>query len=204
MSIVTEREPTPVDETSETRCNPDASVADALREEGESDAIIELDAVSLDPASLDEAVKQQLHEAEQKVLRYQAELENFRRRTRRELEESLKYANQSLIADLLPVLDNVQRACESADASDSGTGLREGVTMVAQQLEEVLTRHHCPRIDAEGTEFDPLLHEAIAQQPSDDVPAGSVMLVAQRGYRLHERVVRPAQVIVSSGPAEST
>ncbi|MDA0657924.1 MAG: nucleotide exchange factor GrpE [Planctomycetota bacterium] len=149
-------------------------------------------------------LESQLQEAQQRVLRAQAELENSRRRMRREMEEERRYASQSLIGDLLPVLDNVCRAVESAEKTDPDSSLLQGVRMVSRLLEDVLARHHCPRIVALGKEFDPTEHEAIAQQPSDSVPTGNVSFVAQEGFRLHDRVVRPAQVIVSSGPASAS
>lgn len=169
-----------------------------------------LDSVENDSSSMSSApdamiaqLETQLQEAQQRVLRAQAELENSRRRMRREMEDERRYASQSLITDLLPVLDNVCRAVESAEKADPDSSLLQGVRMVSRLLEDVLARHHCPRIIALGKEFDPTEHEAIAQQPSDSVPTGSVMFVAQEGFRLHERVVRPAQVIVSSGPASA-
>ena len=100
--------------------------------------------------------------------------------------------------DTLPVLDNMQRAISAAEkAADAGT-LLEGVKMVASSLEAVLARHACVRIQALHQPFDPAFHEAIGQQPSREFPPQTVMLVAQEGYMLHDRVVRPAQVIVST------
>lgn len=145
----------------------------------------------------------QLAQMQDRLLRSQAELDNFRKRARRELDDERKYANMTLLRDLLPVVDNVTRATDAAEkASETGT-LIEGVKMVAQQLQTVLERHHCKRIEALHQPFDPNLHEAIMQQPSEEHPANTVILVAQPGYQLHDRVVRPAQVIVSQGkPAE--
>ena len=107
-----------------------------------------------------------------------------------------------LIRDLLPVLDNLQRAIAAEQGSENN-GLLQGVQMVADQLTMTLDQHHCKNIAAEGEPFDPMRHEALLQQPSDEHPAGTVMQVAQTGYQLHDRVIRPAHVIVSQGPAES-
>jgi molecular chaperone GrpE len=96
------------------------------------------------------------------------------------------------------VLDNIQRAIAAAEKSPSGNGLLDGVRLVAQSLETVLARHDCRRVDALGKPFDPAFHEAISQQPSADHPPGTVIMVVQDGYVLHDRVVRPAQVIVST------
>lgn len=140
-----------------------------------------------------------LREANDRNLRTQAELENFRKRARRELEEEKRYAALPLMRDVLQVVDNLQRAIEAAEKSQSGAALLEGVKMVAVQLASVLEQHHCRTIPAAGAAFDPQWHEAIGQMPSADVAAGHVALVARSGYTLHDRVVRPAQVLVSLG-----
>lgn len=139
--------------------------------------------------------------AEARVLRAHAELENYRKRASRHLEEEKKYAPLPLIRDLLPVVDNLERAIQSVGQEGGSAQLVEGVKMVAQLLTMTLERHHCRRIEAHGAPFDPHVHEAIAQIPSAQVPPGTVLEVAQTGYQLHDRVVRPAQVIVSGRPA---
>ncbi|HEV3025116.1 MAG TPA: nucleotide exchange factor GrpE [Pirellulales bacterium] len=148
-----------------------------------------------------ERLRQELEEARERLLRAQADLENLRKRTRRELEEERRFANLPLLTDLLPVIDNVGRAIQAAEKAAEGGALLEGVKLVAQQLDSVLTRHHCKRIAALGGPFDPHLHQAIVQQPSAEHPAGTVLVVAQEGYQLHDRVLRPAQVVVSSASA---
>jgi len=141
-----------------------------------------------------------LEDASDRVLRAQAELENYRKRARRELEDERRYAALPLLRDLLPVLDNLRRAIDAAEKSSQGGGLLDGVRLVVQSFESVLARHDCKRIEALGKPFDPTFHEAISQQPSADHPPGTVLFVAQDGYLLHDRVVRPAQVIVSTLP----
>jgi molecular chaperone GrpE len=142
-----------------------------------------------------------LEDASDRVLRAQAELDNYRKRARREMEDERRYATLPLLRDLLPVLDNIQRAITAAEKSPAGNGLLDGVRLVAQSLETVLARHDCRKVEALGKPFDPAFHQAISQQPSNDHPPGTVVLVAQDGYVLHDRVVRPAQVIVSTSPA---
>ncbi len=144
------------------------------------------------------SLRTELQEAKDRALRIQAELENYRRRAAREMQEERRYANLSLMRDLLPVLDNMARAIEAAEKTHDAAGLLEGVKMVGRQLEEVLQRHQCVRIQALHEPFDPHLHEAISQQPSDEHPVGTVVLETQTGFQLHDRVVRPSQVIVSS------
>jgi molecular chaperone GrpE len=158
----------------------------------------------------DEAFAQSLSNADQltadlaaandRVLRLQAEMQNLRNRTSREIADERKYSALPVLRDLLPVIDNIDRAIEAAEKAGEADNLLEGFRLVRQQLMTTLSRHQCEPIPADGQPFDPHFHQAILQQPSADVPAGYVMMVTQPGYKLHERVVRPAQVIVSSGP----
>jgi molecular chaperone GrpE len=143
-----------------------------------------------------------LQEAEREILRVRAELENFRKRMQRETDQQLKYANVPLVRDLVDVVDNLKRAAEAANSDASNTeALRNGVELVTQQLLSVLTKYGCKPIDSVGTEFDPNVHEAIAQMPSEEFAAGMVAQEVALGYLLHDRVVRPSTVIVSTGPA---
>jgi len=144
----------------------------------------------------------ELARAQDRVLRLQAELDNVYKRSRRELDDRLRYANFDLVQQLLPVIDNIERAIEAAGSGET-SGLLEGVQLVAQQLQAVLATHHCTPIEALHQPFDPNLHEAISQQPSDEYPPGTVILVTQTGYQLHDRVVRPPQVIIASAPSNA-
>lgn len=139
----------------------------------------------------------QLRDAEERLLRTQAELENFRKRARREYDDAQRYREIDLLRDLLPVLDNVRRAIEASEKTADVETLRSGFRMTAQQIEKLLDSHGCKTIETEGRPFDPAVHDAILQQVVPGVAAGTVVGVASQGYRLHDRVVRPAQVIVS-------
>ena len=125
------------------------------------------------------------------------------------MEEQGRYAALPLLQDILGVVDNLQRAIDAAENSaaekseQQTAGLREGVKMVAAQMAGVLSKQHCEPIEAIGLPFDPHLHEALAEIPHDKYAAGLVALVARQGYRLYDRVVRPAQVLVSKGPASA-
>jgi len=141
-------------------------------------------------------LQQELSEANEKALRVQAELENYRKRARREMEEERRYALLPFAKDLLTVVDNLERAIASGG---EGGGLLDGVKMVSAQLQNVLNQHQCVRIETVGQPFDPNVHQAIAQEPSSEHPAGTVTREAQSGYKLFDRVVRPAQVFVSTG-----
>ncbi len=157
------------------------------------------------PEQVVDLLEQQMVELRDRELKAQAELENFRKRIYRETEQTLKYAASPLIKDLVEVLDNLARATDAAGANAANTtetaSLVEGVRMVQQQLLGVLGKHHCRPIESLGKVFDPNLHQAIAQSPSDDYPSGTVMLEATSGYVLHDRVIRPSHVIVSTGSA---
>ena len=127
-------------------------------------------------------------------------MQNLRNRTSREIADERKYSAMTILRELLPVIDNIDRAIEAADKAGEVANLLEGFRLVRQQLGTIVTRHDCEPINPVGEPFDPNFHEAILQQPSTDVPAGTVVMVTQMGYRLYDRVVRPAQVIISSGP----
>jgi molecular chaperone GrpE len=142
----------------------------------------------------------QLAEANDRLLRLQAEMQNLRNRTSREISDERRYAALPILRDLLPVIDNINRAIEAAEKAGEAENLLAGFRLVKQQLESILGRYDAEPITGEGQPFDPHFQEAILHQPSADVPSGDVMMVTLPGYKLHDRVIRPAQVIVSSGP----
>jgi molecular chaperone GrpE len=144
-----------------------------------------------------ELVRNELIEARDKMLRAQAELDNYRKRARRELDDERKYAEISLLRDLLPVHDNVERAIAAGEQKADATTLLEGFKMVRQQLNQVLARHHCEPIGGEGEPFNPAMHDAVMQQTSPEHEPNTVLKIVQSGFHLHDRVLRPAQVIVS-------
>jgi molecular chaperone GrpE len=145
-------------------------------------------------------LRDEASQAEDRALRAKAELENYRKRAQREIVEERRYAPLPLVRDLLSVADNIDRAIAAAEQTDQNAALLEGFRMVAAQLHNTLEKHGCKRIEAEDQMFDPHLHEAISQLPSRDHPPGSVVQVTLSGYQLHDRVVRPAQVIVAAPP----
>jgi len=156
----------------------------------------------IDPDDMVASLRAELGAAEDRVLRTRAELENYRKRASRQMEDERRYANLPLMRDLLPVIDNLARAIEAAEQNHDASSLLEGVKMVAQQFEGVLGQHHCQEIAALGEPFDPHLHEAILQQPSEEHEPGTITMVTQTGFQLHDRVVRPSKVIVASQPEE--
>ena len=147
-----------------------------------------------------ERLSAELAAANDRALRAAAETENVRKRSRRELDEALKFGPLPLVRDLLPVIDNVSRAIQAAEKTPDLAGLLTGIKLTAQMLEEALSRHQCVKIAALHEPFDPNQHAAVAQQPSADFPPQTVLQVLQDGYRFFDRIVRPAQVIVSTAP----
>lgn len=132
------------------------------------------------------------------LLRARAEFDNYRKRVSREMEQLRKTAAESLIRDLLPVVDNLERGL--MHAPDKDNPVVKGVEMVMKQFADVLTSRGLEPIPGLGHPFDPNHHEALAHQPSEEHPENHVMLEYERGYKLGEQVLRPARVVVSSGP----
>jgi molecular chaperone GrpE len=137
-----------------------------------------------------------------RYVRALADFENFRKRTEREKNDFYKYAMASTIKDLLPVLDNFDRALEHAEEGDD---FHKGVSLIYKQLFDVLQRHGVRSIDQSGVRFDPNIHEAVVREENDTVPNHTVVAVLQKGYFLHDRLLRPALVKVAvGGPEEAT
>ena len=159
-----------------------------------------------EPAAEEDPLSQALLEAAQwkeVALRTAAELDNYRKRMARELQDAARYANSGLLETLLPVLDNFDYGLQAAKAESEGSNLYIGLSMVLRQIQEFLKDQGVTEISAVGGPFDPNVHEAVSQQPSDTAAEGTVILQTRKGYRLRERLLRPASVIVSSGPAPS-
>ncbi len=149
-----------------------------------------------------ERLQAELQAAKDRELRCHAELDNYRKRAARELDETLRYANMPLLRDLLPVVDNIERAIQAAGQNADAAALLDGFKMVRQQIEDVLKRHHCEPIEALHQPFDPHVHHAVMQQSSGEHAPNTVLTVTQNGYKLYDRVVRPSQVIVSAAQSE--
>ena len=155
------------------------------------------DEVHSGPKNLKEA-QARIDELDDRLLRLTAEYDNFRKRSQREKNESRQFANQHLLEKQLPVLDNFEMALTAA--KDADPAIRDGVQMIYDQFVSVLKDAGVEPIDAEGEPFDPNLHEAISQQETTDVEEGTVVQQVQRGYKLNDRLVRPARVIVAKAP----
>lgn len=132
--------------------------------------------------------------------RTQAEFENYQKRVRRDWETDRKYAAQPVLSDLLAVLDNLERAMQAATEAEKRSSLYQGIELVHKQWLDAMARHGAVPIEAVGQPFDPHMHEALMQQPTSEQPPMTVLATTRTGYMLHDRVLRPAQVIVAAAP----
>jgi molecular chaperone GrpE len=135
------------------------------------------------------------------ALRSQADFENYKKRAAREKDDAVKYANSALLQQLVSILDNFELGLAAAKTHGDGSPIYSGMVLVQKQLNDLLAENGLEPIEAEGNKFDPNLHEAIAHEQSVS-PEGTVVRQARRGYRLKDRLLRPARVVVSSGPAK--
>jgi molecular chaperone GrpE len=135
------------------------------------------------------------------ALRSQADFENYKKRSAREKEEAIKYANSPLLERLVGIIDNFELGLALAKEQGADSPIYSGMVLVQKQLSDLLAENGLQPIEAEGKTFDPNLHEAIAHERSNEFPEGIVVRQTRRGYRLKDRLLRPAKVVVSSGPA---
>jgi molecular chaperone GrpE len=135
------------------------------------------------------------------ALRTQADFENYKKRGAREKDEAIKYANRTLLERLVPIVDNFELGLSAAHDTSEHSPIYSGMSMILKQLTDFLTESGLEPVDAVEKQFDPNLHEAIGHEPNDKVPEGHVIRQIRRGYRLKDRLLRPATVVVSSGPA---
>ncbi|WP_408888986.1 nucleotide exchange factor GrpE [Myxococcus faecalis] len=139
-------------------------------------------------------------EAQDRMVRAAADLENYRKRAQKEKEEVQRFGSEKLLKDLLPVMDNLDRALEAATKSPDIESFQKGVAMTRKSFEDALGRHGVKSFSAKGQPFDPRMHEAIQQVETADTPAGHVVYEVVRGFFLNERLVRPAMVVVARAP----
>jgi molecular chaperone GrpE len=156
-----------------------------------ADAVTELD-----------KLKAERDEMHANWLRAVADLDNYRKRSAKDLEEERKFRAMPVVRDLLPSLDNLRRTVAAAESATDVKGIVDGVQMVLQQVNTALGRHGVMVIESVGKPFDPNLHQAVQQMPSAEVPPMTVITEHEAGYLLHDRVIRPAMVVVSTAAAE--
>lgn len=165
--------------------------------------------VPVEPATLTaeqlEELKQRAAKADEhweRLLRTTADFDNFKKRAAREKQDAIKFANESLLQKLVPVLDTFDMALAATQANPGGAvqSLQAGVSMIHQQLKSALAEAGLEEIDAAGKIFDPNVHEAVSQQETTSVPEGQVVQQLRKGYKLRERLLRPATVVVAKAP----
>lgn len=164
-----------------------------------------VDLASVTPEQLEE-LKQRAAKAEEnweRLLRTTADFDNYKKRAVREKQDAIRFANESLLEKLVPVLDSFDMALAATQNAQGAEAqsLQTGINMVYQQFKSALTDAGLEEIDANGKPFDPNLHQAVSQQESSEVPEGQVVQQLRRGYKLRERLLRPATVVVSKQPA---
>lgn len=183
---------------------------ETLRKKREAEDVLPLPEASREGEA--ESLSEQIRAAEEeakghydKLLRVMAEFENFKRRMAREREEQFQYANEKLLQELLPALDDLDRVLDHVEptAPPEAKAVAEGVELIRKSLHAVLERFGLKEVPALGEPFDPTHHEAIAMVESGAHDPGSVMAVHRRGYWLRERLLRPAMVTVAKGPEEA-
>lgn len=187
-----------------TQPEPNSSIPDSVSvSESAADAFA--DAVAQDagaPLINAAGLQSKIDDLQGRLLRAQADMENYRRRIQREQDDARRFESLRLLRDLLPGLDGLNRATAAAEQTGDLQNLLNGIRMVSQQFRDILKAHAAEPIDALGKPFDPNLHEALTQLPSADYEPMTVLQVVEMGYRLHDRVVRPARVIVSCAPPD--
>ena len=148
------------------------------------------------------ASEREAREHYDRLLRVSAEFENFKKRQAREMDDLRKHANRSLLREMLSVVDHIEMALQAAEDKSPGDPLKQGLALTLRELQRVLEKFHVTPIEAEGRPFNPEYHEAILREESAAVPPNTVLRVLQKGYLLHDRLLRPALVVVSTAAAE--
>jgi molecular chaperone GrpE len=149
-------------------------------------------------------LKAQVAAEKDRVLRLSAEFENFKKRKQRELDDFKKFANETIFRQILSVVDNLERAISAAKDSADETALLDGVKLTYKDIVKLFETFNVKMVDAQDQVFDPNFHQAVNQEETDEVPENTVLTVLQKGYLLHDRLLRPAMVIVSKKTEKKT
>ncbi len=187
--------------------NKQALHADSVEETGDN-TLTQEDKVDAPQGNMVDAAefqscKDELAQMKDQYLRARADMENYRRRMQREKEDTIKFANEGILKEILLVMDNLDRAIAHARAhEEKGSSLLDGIEMIQRQMHKMLEKHHVAPIDALNCPFDSACHEAMGQCERDDCPPNTVVEEMQRGYMLNERLLRPSMVMVSKSNAD--
>jgi molecular chaperone GrpE len=170
-----------------------------------SEPLVPVDPATLSHEQLDE-LRERAAKAEdhwQRLLRTTADFDNFKKRAGREKQDAIKFANEGILQKLIPVLDNFDMALAAAQnsGSDAAQSLQTGINMIYQQLKNALLDAGLEEVDAAGKPFDPNFHEAVSQKETAEIPDGQVVQQLRKGYKLRDRLLRPASVVVAKQPA---
>lgn len=182
-----------------------ATEADADRGDAAAEPLVQIETGTVTQEQLEE-LKSRAAKADEnweRLLRTTADFDNFKKRAAREKQDAIRYANEALLEKLVPVLDNFDAALSAAQTTSGGAGqssMQAGVAMIFQQLKKVLTESGLEEVDAASQKFDPNLHEAVSQQESAETPEGQVVQQLRKGYKLRDRLLRPATVVVAKKP----
>ena len=171
--------------------------------EGETDESSAEDTAPQTPEEKIAMAEADAKEAYDRFLRASAKLENYKKRSQKEMADFRKYANASLVKDLLGVVDNLERAIESSNENKAEGKLSEGLNLTLKELLKIFEKFHACPISALGEPFDPCFHQAMMQQESEEHPENIVLDELQKGYMIHDRLLRPAMVVVSKSPSDS-
>ncbi|HWW02869.1 MAG TPA: nucleotide exchange factor GrpE [Candidatus Acidoferrum sp.] len=187
-------------ETTKQQSTPDPSP--------ETEPLVPVEPAALTAEQLEE-LKQRATKADEnweRLVRTTADFDNYKKRAAREKQEAIKFANESLLEKLIPVLDTFDMALAATQNGDTKSvqSLQTGIGMVHQQLKGLLTDAGLETVDATGKPFDPNLHEAVAQKETTEAPEGQVIQQMRKGYKLRDRLLRPATVVVAKSPAADT
>ena len=151
-----------------------------------------------------ETAKQEAKEAYDRFLRVSAEFENYKKRSAREMDDFRKYANQSLIKEMLAVVDNLERALNSSNGNSSiDKCMADGVNLTLKEILKVFEKFNVKPIESIGQPFDPTFHQAMMQEETDDYPENTVITELQKGYMIHDRLLRPSMVVVAAAKAKT-
>lgn len=175
------------------------SVDEQVDEAIEAEVVEEQDEVQEDTPNLFEAITAEVTELRDRYARLQAEWDNYRKRTQAERESERARASENLVMDLLPLLDDLERAIKHARETGEGGNLTDGVEAIQNKFLQILEKHKVTQIDALDKPFDAMQHQAVGTEEDPSVPEETVVKVFQQGYRMGERVIRPAMVVTSTG-----
>ena len=152
-----------------------------------------------------ETAKQEAKETYDRFLRVSAEFENYKKRSAREMDDLRKYANQFLIVEMLAVVDNLERALNSSNGNSSNDKcMADGVNLTLKEILKVFEKFNVKPIESIGQSFDPNFHQAMMQEETDDYPENTVITELQKGYMIHDRLLRPSMVVVAASKAKNT